>query len=142
MSDTPDTLASQPTTYATVREAQSVETYNPLDKQKAGAKLSRIPVKVVPGEILKKPGRLPAGRVYRPAVTTLDLAPTFLRLAGAAPEQLAGLSGLDLWPRWTGAEESAPARMATMPVSPVSTGRRRILSVPSPTWPETLLPRA
>ena len=55
MSDTPETLASQPATYATVREAQSVETYNPLDKQKAGAKLSRIPVKVVQGEILKKP---------------------------------------------------------------------------------------
>ena len=38
-----------------VREAQSVETYNPLAKQKAGAKLSRIPVKVVQGEMLKKP---------------------------------------------------------------------------------------
>ena len=55
MSDTPETLAGQPPTYATVREAQSVATYNPLDKQKAGAKLSRIPVKVVPGEMLKKP---------------------------------------------------------------------------------------
>ena len=38
-----------------VREVQSLETYNPLAKQKAAAKLSRIPVKVVPGEILKKP---------------------------------------------------------------------------------------
>src|SRR6478736_2468777 len=38
-----------------VREAQSQESYNPLAKQKAAAKLSRIPVKVEPGELLKKP---------------------------------------------------------------------------------------
>jgi lipoic acid synthetase len=38
-----------------VREAQSVETYQASAKQKAAAKLSRIPVKVEPGEILKKP---------------------------------------------------------------------------------------
>ena len=38
-----------------VREVQSVEDYNPLAKQKAAAKLSRIPVKVERGEVLKKP---------------------------------------------------------------------------------------
>ena len=38
-----------------VREAQSAETYNPLAKQKAAAKLSRIPIKVEQGEVLKKP---------------------------------------------------------------------------------------
>lgn len=38
-----------------VRDAQSTETYDPTAKQKAAAKLSRIPVKVEPGEILKKP---------------------------------------------------------------------------------------
>ena len=38
-----------------VREAQSVETYDPAAKQKAAAKLSRIPVKVEQAEILKKP---------------------------------------------------------------------------------------
>ena len=38
-----------------VREVQSLEAYNPLAKQKAAAKLSRIPVKVVQGEMLKKP---------------------------------------------------------------------------------------
>ena len=38
-----------------VREAQSVDNYNASDKQKAAAKLSRIPVKVQAGEILKKP---------------------------------------------------------------------------------------
>ncbi len=39
----------------TVREAQSVDQYDPTAKQKAAAKLSRIPVKVEPGEVLKKP---------------------------------------------------------------------------------------
>ena len=39
-----------------VREAQGAAEYNPLAKQKAAAKLSRIPVKVVQlGEALKKP---------------------------------------------------------------------------------------
>lgn len=38
-----------------VREAQSLEAYNPSAKQKAAAKLSRIPVKVEQAEILKKP---------------------------------------------------------------------------------------
>lgn len=38
-----------------VRDAQSVETYQATAKQKAAAKLSRIPVKVEAGEILKKP---------------------------------------------------------------------------------------
>ena len=38
-----------------VREAQSTETYNPLAKQKAAAKLSRIPIKVEQGEVLRKP---------------------------------------------------------------------------------------
>jgi lipoic acid synthetase len=38
-----------------VREAQSVENYQAGAKQKAAAKLSRIPVKVEPAKILKKP---------------------------------------------------------------------------------------
>ena len=38
-----------------VREAQSPQNYDPSVKQKAAAKLSRIPVKVQPGEVLKKP---------------------------------------------------------------------------------------
>ncbi|WP_374668892.1 lipoyl synthase [Ramlibacter sp.] len=38
-----------------VREAQTPETYDPTAKQKAAAKLSRIPVKVEAGEVLKKP---------------------------------------------------------------------------------------
>ena len=38
-----------------VREAQTVENYDASAKQKAAAKLSRIPIKVAPGEVLKKP---------------------------------------------------------------------------------------
>ena len=38
-----------------VREAQTVENYQAGAKQKAAAKLSRIPVKVEQGEMLKKP---------------------------------------------------------------------------------------
>ncbi|GAC1541143.1 MAG: lipoyl synthase [Ramlibacter sp.] len=38
-----------------VREVQSLDSYNASAKQKAAAKLSRIPVKVEPGEILRKP---------------------------------------------------------------------------------------
>jgi len=46
-----------------VREAQSQADYNPLAKQKAAAKLSRIPIKVEAGEVLKKPSwiRVKAG---------------------------------------------------------------------------------
>ncbi len=51
MSQDPTVLPVNPT----VREAQSQEDYNPLAKQKAAAKLSRIPIKVVQGEILRKP---------------------------------------------------------------------------------------
>ena len=40
---------------ATVREPQSQENYNASSKQKAAAKLSRIPIKVQAAEVLKKP---------------------------------------------------------------------------------------
>ena len=47
----------------TVRETQTLENYDPMVKQKAAAKLSRIPIKVVQGEVLKKPAwiRVKAG---------------------------------------------------------------------------------
>jgi lipoyl synthase len=38
-----------------LREVQSVEHYDATIKQKAAAKLSRIPIKVQPGEVLRKP---------------------------------------------------------------------------------------
>ncbi|MSQ75018.1 MAG: lipoyl synthase [Rhodoferax sp.] len=39
----------------TVRDAKNIVTHDPRVKQKAGAKLARIPIKVQPGEVLKKP---------------------------------------------------------------------------------------
>jgi lipoic acid synthetase len=39
----------------TVREVQGQQDYDPRSKQKAAAKLSRIPIKVQAGEVLKKP---------------------------------------------------------------------------------------
>src|SRR5450830_628574 len=39
----------------TIRSPQSADQYDATAKQKAAAKLSRIPIKVEPGEILKKP---------------------------------------------------------------------------------------
>ncbi|HEY5581522.1 MAG TPA: lipoyl synthase [Rhodoferax sp.] len=62
MSHSPDDLAA-PATPASVREVQPPEAYDPLVKQKSAAKLSRIPIKVVPGEILRKPAwiRVKAG---------------------------------------------------------------------------------
>ena len=38
-----------------VRQAQTTETYDPLVKQRSAAKLARIPIKVQPGEVLRKP---------------------------------------------------------------------------------------
>lgn len=47
----------------TVRDAQTADNYDPSAKQKAAAKLSRIPVKVEQAEVLKKPAwiRVKAG---------------------------------------------------------------------------------
>ena len=39
----------------TVRDVMALSDYNPLAKQKAAAKLSRIPIKVQPSEVLRKP---------------------------------------------------------------------------------------
>ncbi len=44
-----------PSESPTVRVAQAQPDYDPTAKQKSAAKLARIPVKVVPGEILRKP---------------------------------------------------------------------------------------
>ena len=46
---------TDPIQNATVREPQSQENYNASSKQKAGAKHSRIPIKVQSAEVLKKP---------------------------------------------------------------------------------------
>ena len=49
----PDTPAASESN--TVREAQSVAQYDATAKQKSQAKTARIPIKIVPAEVLKKP---------------------------------------------------------------------------------------
>jgi arylsulfatase A-like enzyme len=58
--------------------------------------------------VVSWPGRIPAGRKYPAIVSSLDLAPTFLRLAGAAEPGFRGLEGVDLLPKLTGADDAAP----------------------------------
>jgi arylsulfatase A-like enzyme len=60
--------------------------------------------------VLSWPGKLPAGRVYHPMISSLDLAPTFLHLAGAADSEFKGLEGVDLLARLAGADPSEPHR--------------------------------
>ncbi|MFM6985773.1 MAG: lipoyl synthase [Hydrogenophaga sp.] len=50
-----DTAASPANDAATVREAQPAATYDATAKQKSQAKTARIPIKIVPAEVLKKP---------------------------------------------------------------------------------------
>ena len=45
-------MSTPPVERHVVREVQSLENYDPMAKQKAAAKLSRIPVKVEQAEIL------------------------------------------------------------------------------------------
>ncbi len=48
-------MSTPDNTPPSVRDVQPNASYDPSIKQKAAAKLSRIPIKVQPGEILKKP---------------------------------------------------------------------------------------
>lgn len=48
-------MSTPPSLSNVVRDVQPVETYDASSKQKAAAKLSRIPIKVQGGEVLKKP---------------------------------------------------------------------------------------
>ena len=58
--------------------------------------------------VMSWPGRLPAGRFYAPAISALDLAPTFLRLAKAEEVEFKGLSGVDLWPHLSSGSATRP----------------------------------
>ncbi len=55
----------------------------------------------VPG-IFRWPGRIPADRVSSEVATTMDLLPTFARLAGVDPPSDRTLDGGDLWPLLSG----------------------------------------
>ncbi|WP_373400015.1 sulfatase [Algoriphagus halophilus] len=48
--------------------------------------------------IMSFPGELPEGTTYDMPISTLDLLPTFLHLAGENPTQIPGLDGVNLMP--------------------------------------------
>ncbi len=48
--------------------------------------------------VMRWPGRVPAGRVCREMVLSMDLVPTFARLAGAPLPEGYELDGKDVWP--------------------------------------------
>ena len=79
-------------TQEVVRDVQSQQDYNPLAKQKAAAKLSRIPVKVEQAPLLKKPDWIrvkagsPSTRFYEG-----------IRDGGAARGGLFGRRGCSAW---------------------------------------------
>lgn len=58
--------------------------------------------------IIRWPGKVRAGKASNAIVTTMDLMPTFARLAGAALPDDRALDGCDLYPLLTRATETAP----------------------------------
>ena len=52
--------------------------------------------------IVRWPGRIPAGAVSNELVTSMDLLPTFVRLAGAGLPQDRTIDGQDVWPLLSG----------------------------------------
>jgi len=54
--------------------------------------------------IMRWPGRIPAGKVCSEIATTMDILPTFIRLAGAEVPQDRVIDGKDIWPLMAGVE--------------------------------------
>jgi len=58
--------------------------------------------------IARWPGRIPAGSVYSHPVSTLDLLPTFVDVAGGDPDAIEGLDGTSLIPYLSGERTDRP----------------------------------
>ncbi len=58
--------------------------------------------------VMHWPKTLPAGKRYRPPVSSLDLLPTFVTAAGGKLEQKDPLDGVDLMPYLTGQDNDPP----------------------------------
>ncbi|HVY71200.1 MAG TPA: sulfatase [Verrucomicrobiae bacterium] len=52
--------------------------------------------------LMRWPGQIPAGTTCRELATTMDLLPTFARLAGGEPPQDRRIDGVDIWPLLSG----------------------------------------
>jgi len=50
------------------------------------------------------PGKIPAGKVCKELTATIDVLPTFAKLAGAEPPKDRIIDGLDIWPLMAGTE--------------------------------------
>ena len=61
--------------------------------------------------IFRWPGRIPAGRVCAELATTLDLLPTFAKLAGARVPHDRTIDGKDIWPLLTEAKARSPHKL-------------------------------
>lgn len=58
--------------------------------------------------VARWPGNIPAGRVCEALATTMDLLPTFARLAGARPPEDRLIDGKDIWPLLAGRSTESP----------------------------------
>lgn len=64
--------------------------------------------------VMHWPGTLPAGKVYRETVTALDIAPTFIELAGAtSPLEETTFDGVNLLPHLLGDNPDPPHQQLT-----------------------------
>jgi arylsulfatase A len=61
--------------------------------------------------IFRWPGKVPAGRVCSELATTMDLLPTFAKLAGARVPRNRTLDGKDLWPLLTKPNAQGPHKL-------------------------------
>jgi len=60
--------------------------------------------------IVRWPGKVPAGKVCREMVTSMDLLPTFAKLAGAKLPEDRVIDGKDVWPVLSGQPEAVNPR--------------------------------
>jgi arylsulfatase A len=60
--------------------------------------------------IVRWPGKVPVGRTRDEIVSTMDVLPTFAKLAGAALPSGRKIDGVDVWPLMSGAKLTKPPR--------------------------------
>ncbi|UCD30717.1 MAG: sulfatase [Planctomycetota bacterium] len=62
--------------------------------------------------LMRWPGRIPAGKLCSEMVTSMDLYPTFARLAGTSPPTDRIIDGKNIWPLMTGDQEAKTPHQA------------------------------
>ncbi|WP_293353794.1 sulfatase-like hydrolase/transferase [Phenylobacterium sp.] len=74
--------------------------------------------------VMKWPGQIPAGEVYRKPVSSLDLLPTLAAATGVALPKDKALDGVDLLPYLKGANDGAPHDILYWKLGPESAVRK------------------